>query len=110
MLARVDNGQVNALRGFRIGALKPGSWLQLQVKLCGEVIQAAVSDRSSAPTYLGVSDATYGDGAVGLLTDGGSLGAFKNLALWSGPQMIRDLWTPDASQGPKGPTGGTSGN
>ena len=96
VLARVDNGHVNVLRGYRIGALKPGSWLQLQVKLCGEVIQAAVSDRSSLPTYLGVSDATYGDGAVGLLTDGGSLGAFKNLALWSGPRMIRDLWTPDA--------------
>ncbi len=64
------------------------------------MIQAGVSDGSSPPTYLGVSDATYAEGTVGLLTDGGSPGAFKNLTLWSGPQMIRDLWTSSAGQGP----------
>lgn len=93
VLARVDHGQVTALRGFNVAEVKPGAWVQLQVKVRGDLIQAAFSEGSSAPVYLGVHDATYKEGAIGLVTDGGSQGEFKDLAIWSSPQMIRNLWT-----------------
>ncbi len=93
VLARMDNGQLTALRGFNVADVKSGTWVQLQVKVRGDLIQAAFSDGSSAPVYLGVRDATYKEGAIGLSTDGGSQGEFKNLAIWSSPRMIRDLWT-----------------
>ncbi|MFH1008262.1 MAG: sialidase family protein [Candidatus Latescibacterota bacterium] len=93
VLARVDNGQLTVLRGLNVVGAQPGAWAQLQVKICGDLIQAAFSDESSSPVYLGVHDGTYAEGAIGLVTDGGSVGSFKDLAIWPGPQMIRDLWT-----------------
>ena len=40
-----------------------------------------------------VRDSTYQRGTVGLFTDDESLGEFKDLKIWFGPQMIRDLGT-----------------
>ena len=57
-----------------------------------DLIQAAVNNGRNWPAYIGILDATCRQGGVGLLTDG-SLGEFKNLAVWPQPQMIRNLWT-----------------
>lgn len=65
----------------------------MQVKVMGDLTQAAFSDGSSAPTYLGVRDSAFQPGGVGLVADGGSQGDFKDIQVWSSPQMIRDLWT-----------------
>ena len=70
--------------------------MQLQVKVEDDLIQAAVNkgqdDFVGATTYIGIRDSTYEEGGIGLITDDGSLGEFKNLHVWSSPQMIRDLW------------------
>lgn len=94
VLARVDNGKITPLRGMGIAALKKDDWMELQVKVEGNLIQAAVNkgDDFGRPTYIGIRDSTYEEGGIGLITDDGSLGEFKNLHVWSSPQMIRDLW------------------
>ena len=94
-LARVDRGEIKALRGQGIACLKEGEWLQLQVKVKGDLIQAAVNrcdDPVRPSTYIGARDSTYREGGIGLLTDGG-LGEFTKPCVWSTPQMIRDLWS-----------------
>ena len=93
VLGRVDGGKLTVLRGFNAPNEKSGTWGQMQVKVTGDLIQAAFSDGSSAPTYLGVRDAALKSGGIGLITDGGSQGEFKDVQVWSSPQMIRDLWT-----------------
>ena len=94
VLARVDRGKINVLRGVGFENAKGGEWMQLQVKVQGDLIQAALFGGDSVPpTYLGVRDSTYKDGGIGFMTDDGSLGEFKNLHVWSSPQMIRDLWS-----------------
>jgi len=97
VLARVDAGAVTPLRRVSLAGpyarLDISSWIQLQVKLRGETIQAAVSDGRSPATYLGVNDASCREGSVGLLTDGGSRGSFRELVVWPQPQMIRDNWS-----------------
>lgn len=98
VLARVENGRITVLRGVNAGEAKRGSWVQVQVKVRGDLIQAAVDNGSDDPNYLGVRDATFKEGSVGLLTDEGSQGEFKDVALWKSPQMIRDLWTLPGSQ------------
>jgi hypothetical protein len=91
VLARVEHGKINVVRGAGIENIKRGEWIQLQVKVQGDIIQAAVGD-SVQPTYIGVRDSTYNDGGIGFITDDGSLGEFKGLHVWSSPQMIRNLW------------------
>jgi hypothetical protein len=98
VLARVDNGHLTVLRGINAGEANPGTWVQVQVKVRGDLIQAAVANGSAPPNYLGVHDATYTEGAIGFLTDAGSQGEFKDLDLWPSPQMMRDLWTIPGSQ------------
>jgi hypothetical protein len=98
VLARIDNGRITVLRGINAGEANPGAWVQVQIKVRGDLIQAAVANGSTAPNYLGVRDSTYPEGSIGLLTDTGSHGEFKDLALWSSPQMMRDLWTLPGSQ------------
>ncbi len=95
VLAKVDDGKVTVLRGLRLEELRSQPWLQLQVKVRGDLIQAAVSDGISPPTYIGARDAAYCSGAVGLLCDR-SQGNFKNLQVWPEARMIRDNWTPIA--------------
>ena len=100
VLARVDDGKVTAIRGIAVDNIyrnggtdtRPGYWVQLQVKAQGDQIQAAANNGHDLPAYVGIRDATYKKGGLGLLTEG-SLGEFKNLHIWSGPQLIRDLWT-----------------
>lgn len=93
VLARIDEGQITVMRGLRLEELRQQPWVQLQVKAKGTLIQAAVSDGCSPPTYIGIHDAAHSEGSVGLLTDGGSVGAFKNLCVWPKARMIRDNWT-----------------
>ena len=95
VLARVENGKIKVLRGMGIGNVKKGEWMQLQVKVKDDLIQAAVkkSNSSLRHTYIGIRDSAYKEGGIGLITDDGSLGEFKNLHVWSSPQMIRDLWS-----------------
>lgn len=90
LLGRVDNGKVTVLRGMRLAYLPRGSWLRMQVKVTGDLIQGAVNSDPN-PTYIGVLDAKYPSGGVGLFTHA-STGAFQDFRVWSRPQMIRDLW------------------
>jgi len=91
ILARVDNGELQVLRGIRLWKkLEKGTWIQMQVKVTGDLLQGAVN-AGSRPIYVGARDATYQSGQVGLFTDQ-STGAFKHFCAWSRPQMIRDLW------------------
>jgi len=91
ILARVDNGELEVLRGMRLRSkLEKGTWIQMQVKVTGDLLQGAVN-AGSRPIYVGARDATYKSGQVGLFTDQ-STGAFKHFCAWSRPQMIRDLW------------------
>ena len=92
ILARIDDGRLAVLRGMRPRSkLKKGTWMQMQVKVKGDLLQGAVR-AGSRPLYVGARDGTYGWGGLGLFTDR-SKGTFKNLSAWSGPQMIRELWT-----------------
>jgi len=89
VLARVQDEKVTVVRGMRLTYIPKGSWVRLQVKVKGDLIQGAVN--TDPPTYVGVRDGTFKSGAVGLFTDT-STGAFKNVLVWPAPQMIRDLW------------------
>ena len=101
VLGRVDDGRLTVLSAtklltetteFVMDDLQPHDWLQMQVKVCGDLIQAAAQRQKGQPaTYVGARDTTYSSGVVGLLTDR-STGAFKNVCLWDSPLMIRDLW------------------
>ncbi len=100
VLARVDNGHLTVLRGVNTGEAHTGSWVEVQIKVRGDLIQAAVSNGASPPNYLGVRDATYTQGAIGLLSGAGSKGGFRDLSYWSSPQMMHDLWTITPSASP----------
>jgi hypothetical protein len=90
-LVRVDNGIVTPLRRVRERGVSAGMWVELQVKITGNLIQGALSTGNNG-IYTGANDLNLRSGAIGLITDH-SLGAFKNLTIWNKPQMIRDLWT-----------------
>ncbi len=93
VLARIDNGKRVVLRSWRCSdSPKQGDWMQMQVKVSGDLIQAAIkNDRGDLPIYVGVRDETYPSGGIGLVTDK-CTGTFKNVYVWDSPQMIRDLW------------------
>ena len=100
-LGRVDNGKLRVLSAtkmlnltteFTIDQLRPGDWVEMQVKVSGDLIQAAAKQEKEYPAiYVGMREASYASGKVGLLTDRSS-GAFKNVRVWDRAQMIRDLW------------------
>ena len=91
VIVRVDKGDVAVLRGMRVFD-KPtkGTWSQMQVKVCGDLIQAAVKIKGPA-VYVGVRDHALSSGTVGFFADR-STGAFRNLEVWHKPQMMRHLW------------------
>ncbi|MFH0963562.1 MAG: sialidase family protein [Planctomycetota bacterium] len=89
VIARIENGKVTVLRGTRLSYVPRGSWVRLQVKVEGDLIQGAVN--SDPPTYVGARDATLSSGGVGFFTDT-SAGAFRRLDVWPSARMIRDLW------------------
>ena len=101
VLGRVDNGQLTVLSAtklltetteFVMEDLRGGDWLGMQVKVSGDLIQAAAQRQEGQPaTYVGARDARYTSGGVGLVTDK-STGAFKNVCVWDRALMIRDLW------------------
>ena len=101
VLGRVDNNQLTILSAtklltrtteFATEDLRPGDWLQMQVKVSGDLIQAAVRKQKDLPaTYVGTRDASFSSGGVGLVTDR-STGAFKNVHIWDTALMIRELW------------------
>jgi len=94
VLARVDCGKIRVLRGLGLRKINTGEWMQLQVKVQDDLIQAAVNKGDdSILGYVGIRDSRYKEGGIGLITDDGSLGEFRNLHVWSCPQMIRNLWT-----------------
>ena len=69
-----------------------GDWLQIQVKVSGDLIQAAARKSKGQPaTYVGARDASYSSGRVGLMTER-STGAFKNVCVWDKALMIREMW------------------
>ncbi len=93
VLARVDDGVVTVLRGTSSGGkLATGLWMQVQVKVKGDLIQAAYKQPEDGAywEYIGARDSKLKSGGVGLVTDE-SLGEFKDLQIWSTPQMIRDM-------------------
>ena len=89
VLARVQDDKVTVLRGMRLTYIPKGSWVRLQVKVQGDLIQGAVN--TDPPTYVGARDGALKSGALGLFTDT-STGAFKNVLVWPKAQMIRNLW------------------
>lgn len=89
VIARVQDDTLAVLRGMRLKYIPRKSWVRLQVKLTGDLIQGAVN--TDPPTYVGARDEKFESGRVGLFTDT-STGAFKNLYLWPSPQMIRNNW------------------
>ena len=101
VLGRIDEGQLTVLRAtklltetdeFSLGEVHPGDWLQMQVKVSGDLIQAAARKSKGQPaTYVGARDASYSSGRVGLMTDR-STGAFKNVCVWDKALMIREMW------------------
>ena len=103
VIAKVENGKITVLRGIAaprinnekaIQEIKKGTWIQMQIKVSGNLLQCSFNDRAShcGAVYLGVNASEYTGGEVGLFTDAGSQGEFKNLCLWKSPRMIRDLW------------------
>ncbi len=96
VIARLDNGALKVLRGVKCNA-KKGNWLQLQVKVTGDLIQGAVHVGTDIdnPRYAGTRDKTYASGTIGLMSDQ-SQGEFKEVAAWAKPLMMRDLWTLNA--------------
>lgn len=92
VIARIDDGVLKVLRGAKVHDVHPGSWLQLQVKATGNLIQAAINGGNDTPRYVGVKDSTYKAGTIGLMSDQ-SQGEFKDICAWDKPLMIRDLWT-----------------
>ncbi len=92
VLGRVDNGQVTVLRGMRLTYIPRGSWVQMQIKVTGDLLQGAVKcGPEETPVYVGARDSAYKSGEVGLFT-AQSTGAFRGFYAWDSPQMIRDLW------------------
>ena len=101
ILARVDHDELVILRRMRLhDDLEKGAWVQMQVRVEGDLLQGAVwqysplEDASAVktrPLYVGVHDSTIKSGRVGLFTDR-SAGAFRHLCVWSSPQMIRHRW------------------
>ena len=89
VIARVEGEKRTVLRGMRLKYLPRGSWVRLQVKVKDDLIQGAVN--TDPPIYVGARDGHFTTGGIGLFTDT-STGAFKNVAAWASPQMIRDLW------------------
>jgi len=89
VIARIENKKITVLRGMRLKYIPKRSWVRLQVKVTGDLIQGAVN--TDPPTYVGARDGAFTSGGVAFLTDT-STGAFKNLHLWSSPQMIRQNW------------------
>jgi len=91
VLARAEAGKITILRGLRIEENpKKGAWTQVQVKVRGDLVQAALKIAGRA-LYVSAHDAGLPSGSVGFFTDR-STGAFRNLEVWEGPQMIRDNW------------------
>ena len=122
VLARIDGGKVHVLRGMRLSGVKRGAWVQLQVKARGDLLQGAANgeiglpeatgleantNRDTCPTYVGARDTAYTAGGVGLVTDR-STGAFRDLTVWSSPQMMRDLWTYTTALLPEAPAPGAA--
>ena len=101
ILARVDRGELVVLRRMRLyDDLEKGTWIQMQVRAEGDLLQGAVWQRSplesgssvrTRPLYAGVRDSSLNSGRVGLFTDR-SVGAFRHLCVWPGPQTIRHRW------------------
>ena len=100
VLARVEAGKITLLRGLRFLQISPsyrvekGSWSRMQVKVSGDLIQAAVKiDHPHFPyaVYVGARDAALAAGGLGTFADR-STGAFRNLEVWDSPQMMRELW------------------
>ena len=89
VLSRVEGDKVTVLRGMQTPELGPGSWVRLQLKVSGDIIQGAVNTEPAV--YVSARDGTFNTGRVGVVTDQSS-GAFRNVGIWKEPQMIRDLW------------------
>jgi hypothetical protein len=93
VLAKVTEGRMEVLRSLVVPNVTPETWVQIQVKVTGALIQAAYFDGSSPATYLGIRMPRPAKGGLGLFAADGSLGEFRNLSVWDKPQMIRDHWT-----------------
>lgn len=101
VLGRVDNSKLTVLSAtkllnltteFTIDQLRPGDWVEMQVKVSGDLIQAAAKQEKEYPaTYVSAREASYESGKMGFVTDRSS-GAFKNVCIWDRALMIRELW------------------
>ena len=92
VLAKKEGDKITVLRSTSLkqrDGFPKGSWVRLQLKVSGGLIQGAIN--SDPPTYIGIHVTNSGSGAIGLFTDV-STGAFKNIEIWKKPQMIRQLW------------------
>jgi len=89
VIARVDEGEVTVLRGMRLAYIPRKSWVRMQAKVKGDLIQGAVY--TDPPTYVGARDSTFTSGGVGFFTDT-STGGFRSPGLWKSRGMIRENW------------------
>lgn len=89
VLARVRGDQVTVLRGMQTPTLAPGSWVRLQLKADGDILQGAVN--TDPAVYVSARDTAFAAGRIGVFTDAASA-AFKNVLLWKEPRLIRHHW------------------
>jgi hypothetical protein len=96
VLARIEGDRAEILRGLMLGesiiTAASGSAIRVQVRIQGDLIQAACRVNSQEPVYLGVRDPRAARGGVGVLTADGSQGEFRSFAVQDAPVMMRDCW------------------
>lgn len=99
VLGRVEDGRLTVLTARKMmDSVKKGDWVQIQVKVTGDLLQGAAR-RDRVATYVGVHDSHHKSGSTGLITDR-SVGSFQKLYIWDTPHMMRDLWQQAPSQVP----------
>ena len=74
------------------GECVPGTWVEMQLRMAGnEILGALLLPGGVRPQYVAAQDGEFSRGKLGLFTHI-SPASFKNLAVWSQVQMIRDNW------------------
>ncbi len=104
-IVKVVDGKETILwqRGF--GRQVSGGWIEMQVKVDGDLIQGAFraidtagrTTRHTEAYYVSVRDSELAAGTVGLRAEAvppylTGPAAFRNIQVYDSPMMIRDLW------------------
>jgi hypothetical protein len=104
-IVKVVDGRENILWSRGFGRQARGGWVEMQVKVDGDLIQGAFRTLHTAqrsiyhtePYYISVRDGDLDGGTVGLRAEAipafsASPAAFRNLAVYDQPMMMRDHW------------------